>query len=109
MKDLFITVLLLALGYVLYDSMRKTSEIDLMQTERKRLDAELDSITVLQRKAEAHYRTAATDLNVIKRQIIEQQILTHTYRVKYEAALHRPVPRLSDAQIDSALSALYPR
>lgn len=109
LRELIIAVLLMWLVATFFLNNGVKTRIGQLEREKARLGQQLDSVTVLQRETAIHYMKAATELNLAKSKLQSQQAVTDSYRKKYEYIKSRPVPHLTDAQLDSVLSAIYPR
>jgi len=66
-----------------------------------------DSLKTILRATNLEAIKALTALNLAKAEIQTQKVVTDTYRKRYENARSMPVPRLTDAGIDSAIARLY--
>jgi hypothetical protein len=108
-RELLIAALIVGFFWYVFADLRgdKVKESTFQQREQT-LKARLDSLQKLQHQADLHAIQALTDLEVAKQQIREQSAITEKIKLRYEAIRHTAVPRLSDAQIDSAANALYP-
>jgi Mg2+/citrate symporter len=107
-KELLISALIVALFFAIFDGQRQRKRLSEFDKTEKVLKAKFDSLTQLQRRADLEAIMALTDLEVAKRQLREQSHITEKFRNRYEVLRNTAVPRLSDAQIDSAVNRLYP-
>jgi hypothetical protein len=108
-RELLIAALIVVFFWYVFTDLRgeKVREATFQQREQA-LKARLDSLQSLQQRADLHAIQALTDLEVAKRQVREQSAITEKLKIRYETLRRTAVPRLSDAQIDSAANALYP-
>lgn len=107
-RELILTVALIAVAVLAYRYTTTSTHLDEAEQKYESLQAKLDSVARLQQDAELHAMKMHTEYNKLKKELLAQSILTEVWRVKYEAVKNTPVRRLSDSQIDSALSRLYP-
>lgn len=108
LRELIITVLLIGAGVLGWNYWQADKRLGIYEQRDLELQVKLDSVTALQHQADLHAIKMHTEYNQLKERLQAEAILTDVWRVKYEGIKNTPVPRLSDAGIDSALTRLYP-
>lgn len=107
-RELIITVLILALAWLAWDSALERRKLTEFVKTEKALKAKFDSVVELQHKADVEAILALTKLEQARYALRDQSVITEKYKLRYETIRHTAVPRLSDAQIDSTVARLYP-
>ena len=108
MKNVLLAVLVLAVGFLVWKHFDTKTKLSEFPKREQRLKQSLDSVVQLQREADLFAIQMATKYNVAKVQLAEQSKATEKFKNRYDALRNLSVPRLSDSQIDSAVSRLYP-
>lgn len=107
LRELLIAVLVIAVAYMAWDASKLRDKTSDYQKRETVLNRRYDSIQVLQVKADLEALRVMTDFNVLLAEFKAQEDVTRQYKSRYDKLKNTPVPRLSDAAIDSALSRLY--
>lgn len=107
LRELVIAVLVIAVAYMAWDASKLRDKASDYQKRETVLNRRYDSIQVLQVKADLEALRVMTDFNVLLAEFKAQGEVSRKYIKRYEKLKNTPIPHLSDAAIDSALSRLY--
>lgn len=107
LRELIITVLLIGFCYLIYKSFQDKSQIDKYEKQFQADQVRMDSIIKLKNEATMVALEALTKAALFEQRFTQATLRAQTIQEKYDKdILRRPVARLSDAGIDSAVNRL---
>lgn len=107
-RELIITALIVGLLLLAWDSSLERKKLKAFADKEKALKYKLDSITVLQHRADLEATRALTSLNVAKQELSRQSHITERLTLKYNVLKNMAPANLSDSAINAKVARLYP-